>query len=194
MIKLSAPDSLLTGGSWPIDVSVTDSDDIAAEDTLTVAITDPSGAETAGTVEDLGILGCYRVTVAVDTPGRWIAIITGANGVNGSAVWVSDAVAGVAMPTVTDLDAYLGTHSWSDDDLAEALDAEASAQRRVCRIPAAYPPDLRSALLRRAQFHLAMKRVTLGVIPGDAERDAIRPGSDPEVRRFERPYRKLPTG
>ncbi len=112
----------------------------------------------------------------------------------GASAYVVQVTTASGMPNVSDLDNYLGTHSYSDDDLAEALDAETDAQRAICRIPAAFPNDLRSALLRRAQFHLAMKRVQLGVIPGDADRDTIRPSSDPEVRRFEKPYRKLPTG
>ena len=194
MIRISAADSLIVGGQWVVGIVVTDANGCPVDDTLTVTITDPSGAESAGTVEDLGILGRYRATVTIDAPGRWVVLITGSHGAGASAAWSSSVVDGVAMPSVADLDDYLGTHSWTDDDLAEALEAEASAQRRVCRVPADYPADLRSALLRRAQFHLAMKRVTLGVIPGDAERDTIRPGSDSEVRRFEKPYRKLPTG
>ncbi len=194
MITVKSPDSLLTGGKWTVLVSVVDPYGAPAEDTLTVTITDPSGMTSAGTIVTGTPYGQYSVTTTVSSPGRWIALVQGVSGAAAAATWVSDVVAAGGMPNIADLDDYLGTHSWSDDDLAEALDAEASAQRRVCRIPAEFPADLRSALLRRAQFHLAMRRVQLGVIPGDAERDTIRPGNDPEVRRFERPYRKLPTG
>jgi len=190
----NANQELMTGGRWVVDVYVTDADDLSVPDTLAATVTDPSGTDSAATIEGLTSTGAYRFAVDVPTPGRWVAVVTGTNGVVAATAHVSDVVTGVQMPTVADLDNYLGTHSWSDDDLAEALEAEASNQRRVCRVPAAYPADLRSALLRRAQFHLAMKRVQLGVIPGDADRDTIRPGMDSEVRRFEKPYRKLPVG
>lgn len=190
----NANQELMTGGRWVVDVCVTDADNLSVSDTLTATITDPSGTGSAATVETLTPTGAYRFAVPVPAAGRWVAVVTGANGAVAATAFVSDVVTGVQMPTVADLDNYLGSHSWSDDDLAEALEAEASAQRRVCRVPAAYPADLRSALLRRAQFHLAMKRVQLGVIPGDADRDTIRPGMDSEVRRFEKPYRKLPIG
>lgn len=192
-IKDSSQD-LALDGKWIIDVSVTDPDGLTVSDTLTATVTAPDGTTSTPTAEAGDATGAYRFTVDADAVGRWVAAVVGSEGAAGATAFVMDVVTGAAMPTVPDLDNYLGTHSWSDDDLAEALDAEASAQRRVCRIPAAYPPDLRSALLRRAQFHLAMKRVTLGVIPGDADRDTVRPGTDPEVRRLEKAYRKLPVG
>lgn len=195
MIKVESATELALNGRWVIDACVTDADGKAAADTLTITVTDPAGVTSTPTADDGVTVGSYQAVIPVDQAGRWVAAIVGAAyGAAAATVYVTDVVTAAAMPTVPDLDDYLGTHSWSDDDLAEALDAEASAQRRVCRIPADYPPDLRSALLRRAQFHLAMRRVQLGVIPGDAERDTIRPGFDPEVRRLERPYRKLPVG
>lgn len=194
MIKIINPgQNVLVNGQWAIDVDVTDADGVTSEDTLTVTVTDPSGA-TSNPVAATRSAGGYRITVPIDAPGRWLAAIVGDQGAAAATVYASDVVTGVEMPTVADLDIYLGTHSYSDDDLAEALEAETDAQRGVCRIPAAYPKDLRSALLRRSQFHLAMKRVQLGVIPGDADRDTVRPGTDPEVRRLERPHRRLPTG
>lgn len=187
---------LPVSGVWVIDVRVYDADGCPADDTVTVTVTIPDGTTATPTVEDVdGDPGRYRAQFTVTATGRYVARAVGAAyGAVDFTAWTSAVVAGGGMPAITDLDNYLGNNSWSDDDLAEALDAEAAAQRRVCRIPATYPADLRSALLRRAQFHLAMKRVTLGVIPGDADRDTLRPGFDSEVRRFEKPYRKLPVG
>lgn len=196
MIKLSSPGAdLPTGGQWIIDVCVEDAYGTPSSDTLTIAVTDPAGAVTTPSSEDGAATGSYRITIPVDQAGRWVATVVGDTyGAAATSAYVAGVVTASGMPNIADLDDYLGTHSWSDDDLAEALAAETDAQRRVCRIPAAYPNDLRSALLRRCQFHLAMKRVQLGVVPGDADRDTIRPGSDPEVRRFERPWRRLPVG
>jgi hypothetical protein len=185
---------LPAGDVWAIDVRVLDADGCPVEDTVTVAVTLPDGTSAAPVAESL-TLGRYRAEYVVAAVGRYVArVTTAAYGAADFAAYVTAVVTGANMPDIADLGTYLGTHSHSDDDLQEALDAEAAAQRRVCRVPAAYSADLRSALLRRAQFHLAMKRVTLGVIPGDGDRDTIRPGFDSEVRRFERPYRKLPMG
>lgn len=195
MIKVcNSSQDVVLGGQWVIDLDVTDADGRASADTLAITVTDPAGNVTTPAVEERSTLGGYRLPVTVDAAGRWIAVFVGGQGAAAATAYASDAVAGVAMPNIADLDAYLGTHSYSDDDLAEALDAEADQQRRECKVPAVYPNNLRSALLRRSQFHLAMKRVQLGVIPGDADRDTVRPGSDSEVRRFEKPYRRLPTG
>lgn len=186
--------NLPVGGVWDIDVRVLDADGCPVESTVTVTVTLPDATTATPTVESV-TGGRYRAEYVVGPVGRYVArVTTAAYGAADFTAYVTAVVNGVAMPTIVDLDNYLGTHSHTDDDLQDALDAEASAQRDVCRVPAAYPDALRSALLRRSQFHLAMKRVTLGVIPGDADRDALRPGFDSEVRRFERPYRKLTVG
>ncbi len=185
---------LPVGDVWLIEVRLVDADGCPVADTVTVTVTLPDDSTATPTVEALAD-GRYRAQYPVTAVGRYVArVTTAAYGAADFTAYVAAVVDGAAMPTIVDVDNYLGAHSFTDDDLQEAIDAEASDQRRVCRVPAVYPAALRSALLRRSQFHLAMKRVTLGVIPGDADRDTIRPGFDSEVRRFEKPYRKLKVG
>ena len=65
----------------------------------------------------------------------------------------------MAAPTVTELKAYLGASSYSDDDLGAALAAEKAAQSRKCRVPAddaTWPEDLTEALCRRVARNLAI--------------------------------------
>ena len=107
----------------------------------------------------------------------------------------------MAVPTVSDVRAYIGETNarWDDAALTEVLASEAAAQAAVARIPAdptAYPDDLRSALLRRVQRALALRALPLAVLTGDAEAgtSTILPGRDPEVRRLEAPHRKLVVG
>ncbi|MBQ1042369.1 hypothetical protein KBX03_07605 [Micromonospora sp. C72] len=142
--------------------------------------------------------GTYRATYTVGTAGRYIARVTTSTDALDFAAYVTGTTAGVGMPTVADVYVYLGgdgAQSWSDAERQDALDAEAAAQRAVCRVPAAYPADLRQALLRRVARNLAMRQLPLGVLQGDAEiGGGIMPGRDPEVRRLEAPYRKLVIG
>lgn len=85
--------------------------------------------------------------------------------------------------------------SWSAADIQDALDAETAAQARVCRIPDPVPADLEQSLKRRVQRNLALRQLPLAVLRGDAEAgDTVLPGSDPEVRRLERPFRRLKVG
>lgn len=102
----------------------------------------------------------------------------------------------MATPTVVDVKAYLGTNSWTDAEIGDALDAETAAQAKVCRIPDPMPADLAEALKRRVQRNLAMRPLPLAVLQGDAEggSSTVLPGRDPEVRRFEAPHRKLVLG
>jgi hypothetical protein len=181
------------GGTWALHIRVQDINGALADDEPVVTITLPDGDTDTATMS-ADSAGYYTATYVTTQAGRHVAALVADVDTVGASAYVSAVTAADGMPSVSDLDNYLGTHSYTDDDLAEALEAEASQQRRVCTIPAAYPADLRSALLRRAQFHLAMKRIQLGVIPGDADRDTIRIGSDPEVRRLEKPYPKLIVG
>lgn len=105
--------------------------------------------------------------------------------------------------TLEQLDAYLGGedgHSFTDEELQGALDAETAAQAARCRLPdpvSADPvsADLDEALKRRCARNLAMRRIPLAVPQGDAESGpTIIPGNDPEVRRLEAPYRKRKVG
>lgn len=102
--------------------------------------------------------------------------------------------------TVTGADVieYLGGESavsWSTAEIQSALDAEAAAQSRHCRIPDPVPADLEEALKRRVQCNLARRGLPLAVLQGDAEAGSLLPpGRDPEVRRLEGPWRRLVIG
>lgn len=114
------------------------------------------------------------------------------------------------MPTAPDLaavKAYLGSdHSWSDDEVQSALDSEQAAQTRAVRFPAdpaapaeplPYPSDLAEALFRRVAANLALRALPLGLQASVTEVGASFArvgGGDPEVRRLERPWRRLVVG
>lgn len=192
--------SIAVGDVWPISVLVLDADGDTTADTVTVTVTPPVGAPTTAAVETLAD-GVYRALYPITVAGRHTAQAVSAE--YGACVFVAFA-AGVTvnadMPTVQDVDDYLtsgtGEHSWTTDDMAGALAAEEAAQRRVCKIGAFYPADLREALLRRVQRNLAMRPNALAILRGDADGgdSTTLPQNDPEVRRLERPYRKLPLG
>ncbi len=145
----------------------------------------------------------YVATLAPQDPGRYIAAVTTAT--QGSLIFqamVAAITLNAAMPDADDLDGWIkagsGSHSWTDAELARALAVESAAQRRVCNVPAAYPDDLREALLRRAARSLFMRRQLTEMPRSDAGDfdlpPTMPPGRDAEVRRLEAPFRKLITG
>lgn len=145
--------------------------------------------------------GCYVAKYVTDRPGRHLATVTTTDGGQLTfQAFVTGVTTGAGLPTYADLDTYLGgvgEHSWSDADLTESLDVESAQQRRVCRIPAAYPADLRDALLRRAARRLEMKRQLTEQPRTDSDFGTpalIPPGRDSEIRRLETPFRKLTIG
>jgi hypothetical protein len=83
--------------------------------------------------------------------------------------------------------------SYTEASVEDALTAELAAQARVCRVGDPRPDDLLQALKRRVARNLTMRNLTLGVMADDA--GGIRIGSnDPEIRRFEAPFRKVISG
>ncbi|MEV0425390.1 hypothetical protein [Micromonospora sp. NPDC050495] len=184
------------GGVWEIRVSVTDVDGNTVDATPTVTVTLPAGSTATPTVE--AVAGGYRATYEVGTAGRYVARVVAAGyGAADFAAYALATTAGTGMPTTDDVADYLreGAASWATEDLQDALDAEAAAQRAVCRVRAVYPDDLRQALLRRVQRNLALRQLPLAVHQGDAEAGPmLLPGRDPEVRRLEAPHRKLVVG
>lgn len=179
------------GDVWLLGVRVTDADGVGVEQTPTVSVTKPDDTTAAPVMESLGG-GCFRAEYTLAVAGRYVATATVAGyGVAQFAAFTDAVTPGSGMPTTAEVSAYLSQHSWSAPDLQDALDAEAAAQRRVCAVPAAYPPDLRNALLRRVARNLAMRPLPLAVLRGDAEigdANLLPPGSDPEVRRLEKPH------
>lgn len=194
---------MLVGQLWPLAVLVLDADlDLAAAaPTLTVVL--PDGTAPAVLPDlDTEATGSYRFDYPLTVPGRHLATVDASGyGRQVFVVWAGQPTAGVDLPTVDDVDDYLqsgsGDHSWTDDDMAGALATEEAAQRRVCRVKAVYPADLREALLRRVQRNLALRGNALAMFRGDSDAgdpQAFLPGNDPEVRRLERPHRKLMFG
>ncbi len=188
------------GGQWRITVK---SSELPV---VTLLLPDGSTEPVPPTFEldAAGVYGnCYTAVVLPQEPGRYIAAVTTAT--EGSLVFqasVAEITMNADMPDAAELDAWItagsGGHSWSDDDLTGALAVESAAQRRVCDVPAALPPDLRESLLRRAARSLFMRR-QLTELPrsdaGDFDQPVfLPPGRDPEVRRLEAPWRKLTVG
>lgn len=118
------------------------------------------------------------------------------------------------MPTPPDLDAvklYLripvgDVDAVRDAEIESARLTEIAAQKRSVRRaafgvdpaapadPLPYPVDLAEAVCRRVARNLALRGLPLAVLQSDAEGGAlVTPGKDPEIRRLEGPYRRLPT-
>lgn len=107
----------------------------------------------------------------------------------------------VAMPTARDVETYLSSlgESHTTDEIQDALDAERSAQARVCRTPAdngQWPIDLAEALKRRTARNLSTRALPLGYQPliTDTGVGSIRLGWDIEIKRLEAPHRKMTLG
>lgn len=185
--------TLPVGGVWALVVSVTDSCGAPAAVVPDVAVTGPGDVPVAPTAIEV-TTGVYRVELVLSVVGRYVArVTTPADGALDFVAYVDEVVADSGLPTVADVGVYLGEHSWSDDELQDALTAEAVAQRRVCSVPAAYCADLRQALLRRVQVNLAKRGQPFLTVP-DSETPALIPARDAEVRRLEAPYRPLVMG
>lgn len=89
---------------------------------------------------------------------------------------------------------YLGETSWTDDEIASALQVEMEAQAAVCRKVVPYPMDLFYALMRRVARNLSMRANHLGIGSMDGEGPALSVSVDAERRRYEAPYRRLVVG
>ncbi len=141
----------------------------------------------------------YVATVPLLFPGRYLAAVVAGSTVLVTAQAFATQTAVSNIPDFEDLDAYLGqgAHSWTTGELQEAIEIEAAAQRRVCRTPAIFPPDLRAALLRRAARFLDMKRrqTQQDTTGSDFEvPSTVAIGRDQEIRRYEAPWRKVVAG
>jgi hypothetical protein len=180
------------GGEWVMSVLVTDAYDCMVAQAPVVTVTLPDGSTTTPTPTAL-TTGVYRTTYAPTVAGRHVArAVVSGYGAATFAAFAKAITAAAGMPDVDAVDDYLAPHSWTDTQLQQALDAESAAQRKVCAVPAEYPADLREALLRRVARNLAMRPIPLAVLQGDAEvGSSVLPGSDPEVRRLEKPYLRL---
>lgn len=178
------------GDVWDLTVLVTDPDSRLVAQTPTVTVTLPDGTTTTPTVAVVST-GVYRATYTFAGAGRHTASVAATGyGVETFVAYTAAVTTSTNMPDATEAAAYLGDSSWATGDIQSALDAESAAQRKVCYVPAEYPPDLREALKRRVVRNLAMRRVPLmtPIGDGDVNVPTFGPGSDPEVRRLEKPY------
>lgn len=184
-------------GRWIIEVETRDDDGYLTTGSPSVTVTLPAGSTTTPTFEET-VTGRFRAAYVVGTAGRYVArVVDAGHGAVDFAAFVTATTAGTGMPTVADYRSYDVDDggSWTDAEIQESLDAEAAAQRAVCRVKAVYPADLRQALFRRVQRNLAMREVGIDNQGGDSEGGPpILPARDPEVRRLEGPHRKLVIG
>lgn len=189
---------LPVGGVWTLVVAASDADGVAAVTAPTFTVTLPGGTTTAPAATLLSS-GVWRATYVPAAAGRYTArVVSTGNGAVDFVATVSGATLTADMPDLDELRDYLKIEigdTSRDDDITSALAAETDAQRSVCRVPAAYPNDLREALHRRVARNLALRALPLAVLRGDAEAgNTILPGRDPEVRRLEAPWRKRKMG
>ncbi len=200
---ITAPDVVDIGDTWRSWLMVMGTDGaLATPDDLDVAVTEPDGTEVAATVTAQTTTGLYLVTYDVVQPGDHLAVVTVASATFGNDV---EGLAFVAVdpeshepPDASDTEdvlAYLGAStSATVAEVADAMEAEIWAQRRVCRVPVPYPPDLAQALKRRVARNLAARMVPVASFTAfeGGSTSARVPQTDAEIRRFEAPFRKLP--
>jgi hypothetical protein len=183
------------GDVWPLRVLTTTSSGEPGPAPV-ITITGPDGVTTTPTVDTTDCSGVFESLHTLTFGGRYVGKAVDGDGVAVHFTCHTDPIVGHSgMPTVADVDVYIGDHSWTPTQVAEVLAQESAAQRARCRIPAAYPADLRGALLRRCQRALALRHLPLAVKEtADGESSMVVPGNDPEVRRLEAPHRKVTVG
>jgi hypothetical protein len=194
---LDLPDVTDVGDTYRCVLCVTDLEGVqAAADSVTVTVTLPSGGTAAGTATATTILGVYVVEHDVTEVGRHQIAVAVASTAFGNDVisWcvTSRATTGVP-PDMSAVRSYLGDTSATDEEIADALEAEQAAQARACTIPADYPPDLAQALKRRVARNLAARSVplvNLTTFEGGGSSNMRVPWRDAEIARLEAAYRR----
>lgn len=142
----------------------------------------------------------YAIEYIPLVAGRFTASIAATD--EGALVAQAFVLAAVGTPpTGAQLGAWMGgagAHSYTEEDLDDAMAVALAAQRRVCRVPASYPADLAWAALRRGARTLYMKRqLTEQPRSEGADFDlpaTFPPGRDQGIRELESSWRKLPIG
>ncbi len=200
MVSSNSPASvdLVVGQQWSIRVAS------AEQPLLTVMLPDdttlmPAVVFVANGTND-ALQREWLAAFAPQDPGRYIAAVTSPDG--GALLfqaYVAAVTTAAAMPSVVTLDEWLGAgqHSWTNDELDNAIRVAMSAQRRVCRVPAALPDDLREAIHRRAARYLYMQRQLTAQTRDDGDYDSpptLPPGRDFTTRELESPFRKIGIG
>lgn len=190
--------TLDVGDVWEIGVLVTDDDGDATSATVAVQVTTPSGTTAAPTAVEDGT-GYYLAEYTTAAAGRHLAVVTVSGtvvGVEPFTAWAQAPTAAAGMPTLAQVKEYLGTTSATDAEIADALAAEAAAQRKRCRIPAVYDDDIAQALKRRVARNLAARGVPIAQFTsfeGGGTSSRV-PKIDAEIARFEGPFRRRAVG
>jgi hypothetical protein len=101
----------------------------------------------------------------------------------------------MTTPTLPDCQAYLASVglTYTTEAVTDALTAETVAQANVCRVGDPMPADLAQALKRRVARNLTMRAVPLGVMSNETGATPLG-SNDPEIRRLEKPFRKVVMG
>lgn len=189
---------LVLGAQWTVTVDTRDVDGyLTSAVTPTLLITLPSGTTTAPAFVAGAYAGGWLATYVPLVAGRFLAHAATPEDAVDAAAYVAGPTTSAAMPTVDDVARYLksAAASWTTQDLQDELDSEFEHQQGRCGVRAAYPRPLRRALLRRVQRALAMRALPLATLQGDADGgNLLLPGSDPLVRAWEAPYRKMVVG
>lgn len=184
-----AESNLEVGDVWEIGLTV-DTGAIVA-----VTAKDPSG--TTSTPTPVVVEGEVSISVPLLLEGRYLAVVTvttdGVPDVEAFTVYAE--TPGGVVPDLAAVKNYLdstGDTSFEDDDIQDALTAETAAQRKACKIPDTYPPDLGEALCRRVARNLAARQVPIAQITSfeGGQQVSRVPAWDSEVRRLEGPYLK----
>lgn len=184
------------GDLWVVAASVRDLDGCLTDAaTPVVTVTLPNGSTATPTVERLDV-GTHRASYAPAASGRYVVTVAASGyGSKALAFYASVTTATAGLPTLAQVKVYLKideSDTSQDTDITDAMTAEAGAQRAVCRTSAVYPDDLAQAFKRRVARNLALRGLPIMVLRGDAQAGPlVPPGNDPEVRRLERPYRKV---
>ena len=138
--------------------------------------------------------GVYTVDYLNPDAGVYEAVFTTTGTLAGVLTdgWVIEP-ADLAVVTLAQLRAYLGTTSATDADILDALAVERSDQARTCNIDA-YTAGLRGALMRRVARNLAGRRLPTAQVnsfgqSGSGAGNRLASDLSAEIDRLERPYR-----
>ena len=199
-ITYPAPGRLDVGDTWlmPVTVTLDTTGALTAGATVTCTVTRPD-TSTATPTPATVTTGLYLASYVLAAPGRHTAVVTASGAVVSVVRFEVEAVSVTALPTSAETQQYLqalGATSYGLPDIAAALAAETAAQRSRCRIPAAYPLDLREALLRRVARNLAARGVPIATYTSfeGGGTSARVPMQDAEIVRLEAPYRRRAVG
>jgi len=185
------------GESWTLRWWMLDADGLPTNaETPTVTVTRPD-ASTVTLTPDYTIQSWWEAAYPVAAAGRHLVHVASLADAADAALYADMVLTEAGMPTPADVSEYLGARAggWTMAQITDAYNAERGAQRDKCGERANYPYPLREALLRRVARNLAMRLLPLAISSGDADTvGTLLPGSDPEVRRLEAPYRRRTVG